>query len=107
MKNYYKFLYLLAIISLNSCKSIVANQGKQLNDSSLVLNEEYEIQDYNAEVHKLKINCIDNNNIYGITKKGDVISIDKKEIREVKKVKIGSSIIVGILAIAAIILVPI
>jgi len=94
-------------LSLTSCKSIVSNPGKPLEDNSLELNQKYEVQDFTAKIHKIKITSIDNKNIYGISKKGETISIDKKQIREVKKVKVVSSIVVGILAIAAVIFVPI
>lgn len=107
MKNYYKFLFLLIGISLTSCKSIISNQGKPLNYNSLELNHKYEIQDFKAKIHKIKITSIDGKNVYGISKKGDSITIDKKQIREVKKVKIAGSIVVGIVAIATVIFVPI
>jgi len=107
MKNYFKFVGLLLCISLTSCKSIISNPGKPLKDHSLELHQKYEIQDFTAKVHKIKVTSIDSKNIYGISKKGDLISIDKKQIREVKKVKVVSSIAVGIMAIASVIFVPI
>ncbi len=107
MKNCIKFLCLLLCISITSCKSIISNPGKPLKDNSLELNQKYEIQDFTAKIHKIKITSIDGKNIYGVSKKGDFISIDKKQIREVKKVKVVSSIFVGVMAIAAVILVPI
>lgn len=107
MKNYFKFLVLLLCISLTSCKSIISNPGKPLKDNSLELDQKYEVQDFTAKIHKIKITSIDSKNIYGISKKGEEFSIDKKQIREVKKVKIISSIVVGIMAIAAVIFVPI
>ena len=107
MKKFFKFLCLLLTVSLTSCKSIVSNLGKPLDDNSLELNQKYEIQDFTAKIHKIKITSTDGKNIYGISKKGDFVSIDKKQIREVKKVKVVSSIVVGIMAIAAVIFVPI
>jgi hypothetical protein len=107
MKNYFKFFFLLLCISLTSCKSIISNPGKPLNDNSLELNQKYEIQNFTAKIHKIKITSIDSRNIYGISKKGETISIDKKQIREVKKVKVVSSIVIGIMAIAAVIFIPI
>lgn len=107
MKNYFKFLGLLFCISLTSCKTIISNPGKPLKDNSLELNQKYEIQDFTAKIHQIKITSIDNKNIYGISRKGEKISIDKKQIRQVKKVKVVRSIAVGILAIAAVIFVPI
>lgn len=107
MKNNFKFLFLLLCISITSCKSIISNPDKLLKDNSLELNQRYEVQDFTAKIHKIKITSINYKNIYGISKKGDTISIDKKQIREIKKVKVVSSIAVGIMAIAAVIFVPI
>lgn len=107
MKNHSKFLCLLIGISFTSCKSIIANPGKPLNENVLELNQKYEVQDFSAKVHHIKITSIDKGHIYGVSKSGDSISIDKKQIREVKKVKILSSIVVGVMAIAAVIFVPI
>lgn len=106
MKNCFKFLFLIGM-SLTSCKSIISNPGKPLKDNTLEINQKYQIQDFTAKIHKIKITSIDSKNIYGISKKGDFISIDKKQIREVKKVKVVSSIVVGIMAIAAVIFIPI
>ena len=107
MKNFFKFLCLVITLSITSCRSIVSNPGKPLKDNSLEINQKYEVQDFTAKIHKIKITSIDNENICGISKKGETISIDKKQIREVKKVKVVSSIVVGILAIAAVIFIPI
>jgi len=97
----------MIIVSITSCRSIVSNPGKPLKDNSLKLNQKYQIQDFTAKIHKIKITSIDTENIYGISKKGETISIDKKQIREVKKVKVVSSIVVGIMATAAVIFIPI
>lgn len=107
MKNYYNFLFLLIGISLTSCKSIISNPDKPLDYNALELSQKYEIQDFKAKIHKIKITSIDDKSVYGISKKGDSITIDKKQIREVKKVKIVTSIVVGIVAIAAVIFIPI
>ena len=94
-------------VSLTSCRSIVSNPSKPLNNNSLELNRRYEVQDFDAKIHKIKITSFDNKNIYGISKKGEIISLDKKQIRQVKQVKILESIIVGVAAILAVIFVPI
>ena len=107
MTIYFKLIILVICMSLSSCKSIIANPGKPLEDNSLELNQKYEIQDFTAKINKIKITSVDGKNIYGMSKKGDFISIDKQQIREVKKVKVVSSIVVGIMAIAAVIFVPI
>ncbi|MCD0456308.1 bacteriophage spanin2 family protein [Chryseobacterium sp. LC2016-27] len=107
MKRYFKFLTLIIVVSLTSCRTIVSNPGKLLKDNSLEINQKYEVQDFTAKIYKIKIISIDSKKIYGISKKGDCISIDKKEIREVKRVRVMSSIAVGLMAIAAVIFVPI
>ena len=107
MKIFFKSLSLIIIVSLTSCRAIISNPGKPLKDNSLEINQKYEVQDFSAKVHHIKITSIDTGHIYGVSKSGDSISIDKKQIREVKKVKILSSIVVGVMAIAAVIFVPI
>ncbi|MGC4130483.1 MAG: bacteriophage spanin2 family protein [Bergeyella sp.] len=106
MQNYFKFFLLILCISLSSCKAIIANPGKPLKDDALKLNQWYEIQDYDAKIHNIKIMSVDDKSVAGISRKGDTISINKKQIREVKKVKIASSIVVGILAITPFIFSP-
>ncbi|VFA44167.1 Uncharacterised protein [Chryseobacterium indologenes] len=63
MKNCFKILFLLLCISLTSCRSIISNPGKPLKDNSLELNQKYEIQDFTAKIHKIKITSIDNKGI--------------------------------------------
>ena len=106
MQNYFKFLSLLLCISLSSCKAIIANPGKPLKDNALKLNQWYEIQDYDAKIHNIKIISVNDKSVTGISRKGNTVSIYKKQIREVKKVKIASSIVVGILAITPFIFRP-
>ncbi|MFC4162845.1 bacteriophage spanin2 family protein [Epilithonimonas zeae] len=107
MKKTYLIFSVLLIILLNSCKSIIANPGKALDDNFLEIGKRYEIQDYEAKVHQFKITSVDSINVYGVSKKGKCIVINKKQIREVKKLKVGTSIIVSISAIAALIFIPI
>ncbi|WP_123983440.1 MULTISPECIES: bacteriophage spanin2 family protein [Chryseobacterium] len=107
MTIYFKLIILVICMCLTSCKSIISNPVKPLKDDSLELNQKYEVQDFTTKIHKIKITSIDSKSIYGISNKGDFISIDKKHIREVKKVKVVSSIVVGIMAIAAVIFIPI
>ena len=92
---------------LTSCKTTIANPGKPLEDSDLKINSRYEIQDYKAKIHYIRIISIDKNNVYGISKNGKMVTIEKKQIRQVKRIKVFSSIVVGGLAIATVIFVPI
>lgn len=92
---------------LTSCKSTIANPGKPLEDSDLKVNCRYEIQDYKAKIHHIRIICVDNEKVYGISKNGEMVTLDKKQIRQVKRIKVFSSIVVGVIAISAVIFVPI
>lgn len=107
MKKTYLILSALVIGSVISCKSIIANPGKPLDDNLLDIGKKYEIQDYQAKVHQVKITSVDSINIYGISKNEEYIVINKMQIREVKQVKVGASIIVAISALAALIFIPI
>ena len=49
----------------------------------------------------------DDTQIYGKTNKGEDIVIAKSDLREVKKVDVFSSIVIGLAAVAAVIFVPI
>lgn len=102
-----KLLLLIICISMTSCKSIISNPGKPLQDDSLELDHHYEIQDFSAKIYKIKITFVDHDRIIGVGKNGDIFSFYKKEIRQVKEVKILESIIVGTTAILAVIFVPI
>ncbi|NRQ47269.1 MULTISPECIES: bacteriophage spanin2 family protein [Chryseobacterium] len=107
MKNYQIFLILLLCISLTSCKTIVANPGKPLIESSIEVGRSYEVQDFNAKVLNLKITAFDKDYIYGISGKKEQIILEKASIRQMKKWKVLNSVFVGALAIAALIFIPI
>lgn len=107
MKNYQVFLILLLCISLNSCKTTIANPGKLLIESSIEVGRTYEVQDFNAKVFNLKITDFDKDCIYGISGKNKQIVIDRSTIRQMKKWEVSNSVILGVLAIAAVIFIPI
>ncbi|WBS74173.1 bacteriophage spanin2 family protein [Elizabethkingia meningoseptica] len=107
MKNYQVFLILLLCISLTSCKTTIANPGKPLIESSIEVGRTYEVQDFNAKVFNLKITDFDKDCIYGISSKNTQIIIDRSSIRQMKKWEVSKSIILGVLAVAVVIFVPI
>lgn len=107
MKNYQIFLILLLCISMTSCKTIIANPGKPLIESSIEIGKTYEVQDFNAKVFNLKITAFDNDRIYGILKKDKQIIIDRSTIRQMKKWEVSKSIILCVFAVAAVIFSPI
>jgi hypothetical protein len=107
MKNYQIFLILLLFISLTSCKTIIANPGKPLIESSIEVGRTYEVQDFNAKVFNLRITDFDKDCIYGISGKNKQIIIDRLTIRQMKKWEVSKSIILGVFAVAAVIFIPI
>ncbi|MFY1047478.1 bacteriophage spanin2 family protein [Chryseobacterium sp. GP-SGM7] len=107
MKNISKFLLLLICISLTSCKSIISNPAKPLQDNLIEIGKLYEIQDFSAKVYNVRIVGIDRDCIYGITNKNTSVKITKSNIRQMKKWQTFNSVIVGALVVAAVIFIPI
>ncbi|WP_343662820.1 bacteriophage spanin2 family protein [Chryseobacterium mucoviscidosis] len=107
MKSNYTFLVLLIYISLTSCKSVISNPGKPLQDNLIQIGKLYEIQDYSARVYNVRISGVDNDYIYGVINKNASVTIKKSDIRQMKKWQTFNSVIVGALAIAAVIFIPI
>ncbi|WP_312390026.1 bacteriophage spanin2 family protein [Chryseobacterium sp.] len=107
MKNCYKFLVLLICISLISCKSIISNPGKTLQDNLIEIGKLYEIQDFNAKTYSIRISGVDNEHIYGVIKKNAAVKIKKSDIRQMKKWQAFNSVFAGVLAITAVIFIPI
>ncbi|KUJ54321.1 hypothetical protein AR686_17415 [Chryseobacterium aquaticum subsp. greenlandense] len=67
----------------------------------------YEIQDYSAKVYNVRISGVDNEHIYGVINKNALVIIKKSDIRQMKKWQTFNSVIVGALAIATVIFIPI
>lgn len=107
MKNCYKFLVLLMCISLTSCKSIISNPGKPLRENSIQIGKLYEIQDFSAKTYSIRISGVDKEHIYGVINKNAAVKIKKSDIRQMKKWQTFNSFVVCVLAIAAVILIPI
>lgn len=98
----------MVAILFTSCKSIVSNPGKPLLESSIKVGKTYEIQDFKAKVYTIRIKGIDSEYIYGTSgKDGKALIIERSSIRQMKKWEVLNSVIVGALAIAAVIFIPI
>jgi len=50
---------------------------------------------------------VDATKIYGKNKAGEMVEIERNEVREIKKPDILSSVIIGVAALAAVIFIPI
>lgn len=107
MKKYFAILTLLVLLTLTSCQTRVVSVQKPMQKNSLELYQTYTVQMNDGKMAKMEILKQDDTQIFGKTNKGEDIVIAKSDIREVKKVDIFSSIVIGLAAIAAVIFVPI
>ena len=103
-----KFIPLLSILLfLASCQTRVVSVLKPIQPNSVELYEKYTIQTNDAKIVKMEVLRQDNDNIYGKTKTGEEVVIEKKEIREMKKFNVLASVGLLVVALAAVIFVPI
>lgn len=108
MKLFKKILWILAIpMILMSCHTRVVTPNKPLTDNSLDLYKKYTVVTKDAKVQKLEIVKVDATKIYGKNKTGEMVEIEKSEVREIKKPDILSSVIIGLAAVAAVVFIPI
>jgi len=105
MKKY--ILLLMVLISFVSCQTRVVDQQKPLQNNTLELYHKYSVQTTDAKVTKLKVLKIDDDNIYGKNNQGEDITINKNDIREVKQFNWIASVGIAIVAVAALIFIPI
>lgn len=106
-KNISKVLVLSFFFMLASCTTRVVSPNKPLQDNSLDLYKTYTIQTKDAKSQKLEVVKVDATKIYGKNKAGEMVEIEKSEVREIKKPDVLLSAIIGLAAIAAVIFVPI
>ena len=78
---------------------------KEINNSSITLNKTYQVKTNDNVIHNIKISSLNDKSISG-TENGSHV-IEKSDIRDIKKVKVFSSIIVATVAICAVIFTPI
>ncbi|MNK22751.1 hypothetical protein D3C87_410320 [compost metagenome] len=106
-KNITKLLVLSLFFILASCSTRVVSPNKPMQDNSLDLYKTYTIQTKDAKSQKLEVLKVDATKIYGKNKAGEMVEIEKSEVREIKKPDYLVSAIIAIAAIAAVIFVPI
>ena len=78
-----------------------------MQDNSLDLYKTYTIQTKDAKSQKVEVLKVDATKIYGKNKAGEMVEIERSEVREIKKPDILSSVIIGAAALAAVIFIPI
>ena len=107
MKRIFALFLMSAALFLTSCKVRVVDAEKPLKDNTLELYKKYTIQTNDAKTVNVQVLKIDADKIYGKTKTGETLEIDKGEIREIKKTDLLSSIAIGVGAVLALILIPV
>lgn len=107
MKKLFPLFALVLMLFLTSCQTLVVSQQKPLKDNSFDLYQKYTIQTQDAKIVSMKVLKIDDTKIYGKTRKGESVEIEKSNIRQVKKLDLLASVGIAVAAIAAVIFVPI
>jgi len=96
-----------AMFAVSSCQIRVVDQQKPMRSNSLELYKKYSVQTNDGKTVRVKVLKQDDQHIYGKTKKGEEVTINKSDVREVKKYNVLASIGIGAAAILALILIPI
>ena len=105
--NMKKIIALLSIfLIMASCQTKVVTNRMPLKDNTLQLYKTYNIQSEGSKTVKVEILKIDNENIYGKLKNGENITLDRKEIIQIRKPDPLSSLLIGAAAVAAVVFVP-
>lgn len=102
-----KIIVLSLFFVLASCQTRVVSPNKPMYDNSIELYKKYTIQTKDAKSQKVEILKVDATKIYGKNKAGQMVEIEKSEVREIRKPDILTSAIIVVAAVAAIIFIPI
>ncbi len=106
-KNILKTLFLSLFFLMVSCKTTVVSPTKPMYDNTLELYKKYSIQTKDAKTQKLEVIKVDATKIYGKNKAGEMVEIERSEVRDIKKTDILTSIVIVAAAVAAVIFIPI
>ena len=102
-----RILVLSVFFSLASCHTRVVSPNKPMTNTSLKLNRKYTIQTKDAKSQRIEVLKVDDAKIYGKNKAGEMVEIEKTEVREIKKPALLASIVLGLAAVAAVVFIPI
>ncbi len=100
-------IVLLLLIFATSCQTRVVSTENPIRSNSLELYQRYTIQTNDAQEIKMEVLRQDEQTIYGKTKSGEDVTVNKSDVREVKKLNLLSTIAIAVAAVAAVIFVPI
>ena len=106
-KNIVRILVLSLFFILASCQTRVVSPNKPLRDNSVELYKKYTIQTKDAKTQKVEILKTDATKIYGKNKAGEMVEINKSDVREIRKPDIISSILIALAGIAAVVFIPV
>ena len=106
-KNIFRILVLSVFFMLASCQTRVVSPNKPLYDNSIELYKKYTIQTKDAKSQKIEVLKLDATKIYGKNKAGEMVEIEKSEVREIRKPDILSSIIIVLAGVAAVVFIPV
>lgn len=92
----------LSILLLNSCTTRVVSAKKPYSDSAISVGQTYTIVSNDGKKDALNITKIDEQNIFGKNVDGKEITIEKSKITEIKKTKVGGTILLvaGVIGLA-------
>ena len=106
-KSLFRLSVLALLLMLASCQSRVIGANKPLYDNSLDLYKTYTVQTKDSKKYKIELVKTDATKLYGKTKTGEIVEIEKSEVREVTKTEYLTFSLLALAAIAAVIFVPI
>ncbi|WP_027376955.1 bacteriophage spanin2 family protein [Kaistella palustris] len=107
MKRSFSLFILFLLFTATACQTRVVSAQKPLQPNSLELYERYTIQTNDAKEFKVQVLKQDAGKIYAKSKSGEDVVINKSDVREVKKLNVLASVVIGLAAVAAVIFVPI
>ncbi|MBN9311660.1 MAG: hypothetical protein BGO40_09380 [Chryseobacterium sp. 39-10] len=106
MKKLFAVIVLMVLLSVTSCQTRVVSSVKPMQKNSIELYKKYTIQTQDAKEVKVEVVRVDDEKIYGKTKSGEEVVINKSDVREVRKFNLLPSIAIGVAAVAAVIFIP-
>lgn len=106
MKKLFAVIVLMVLLSVTSCQTRVVSSVKPMQKNSIELYKKYTIQTQDAKEVKVEVVRLDDEKIYGKTKSGEEVVINKSDVREVRRFDLLPSIAIGVAAVAAVIFIP-
>lgn len=107
MKKLLSIFAISLLLLATSCQTRVVSPQKPMYDNSLELYKKYTIQTKEPKLIKMEVLKVDAEKIYGKDKNGADVTVNRNNVREIKKLDVLSSVALGAAAILAVIFVPI